>query len=680
MERAKPMSGLLLLWCLLQDPAPVEKPKPAPTTSSSDPAQDAKGAQPEKEIVIIGDRHPSDVLDVPTGVTVVTGANIKDSGATNIVEVVQKQPGFFASGGNKGAYDQIVDIRGYNNGGGNGQRVLVLVDGRRTNTVTGNVTDWSSIPIENIERIEIVRGPAGALYGDGALAGVVNIITKKGGEGNVGSASGGNWGTYQAAVNVGGDVRDALWDLYANTEGTEGWRHHSKYAGDNVTARIDLPVTDTLQGFLKVGHHNDRRQEPGSLSEGQIDLFGRRYADPTRVGDTTLEENYADLGLTQSLGALGEASVFLDHTQRDENTFSEQFGTFETSDQSQITMLQFKHVIRPDVPSLHPVFTTGIDLSYETANADSGQPGTALDTSTYQRRLVGAFEHVEARPLPVLLLSGGVRFDRALLLLDRHVAPGGFGDSIDRLRAFDEPSPMAGVTWKVTNELSAYASWGKTFKLPTRDELVGFLTTDPGLEAEKAQTYEAGARFWTKPWGWAGVTFYQMKVRNELFFDDASFSEVNLPKVTHQGVEADFRVSPWPWLEVFGMYAFTKVTIDQAVSPSQDGNTYPVTPRHAANGGVTVKEYGASLTVSGRYAGARYLTNDLDNVQPQLPPYWVYDLKISYTWKSLTVFGSIYNFTDRKYDDNGGASLFGAPARFNPGPERSWLLGGEVTF
>jgi outer membrane receptor for Fe3+-dicitrate len=65
-------------------------------------------------------------------------------------------------------------------GGGNGQRTLVLVDGRRTNGVVSGATDWASIPLDDIERIEVVRGPAATLYGDPALAGAINIITRKG--------------------------------------------------------------------------------------------------------------------------------------------------------------------------------------------------------------------------------------------------------------------------------------------------------------------------------------------------------------------------------------------------------------------------------------------------------------------------------------------------------------------
>jgi outer membrane receptor for ferrienterochelin and colicin len=193
------MTTMLALLMFFQDPEP---PK-------------VQTKEKEKEVVIIGQRRESDVLDVPSGVTVVTAKEIKESGATNIVEVIQKQTGFFSSGPGKGAQDQMVDLRGYNNGAGNGQRTLVLVDGRKTNGVTTSGTDFASIPIDNIERIEIVRGPAAALYGDTAMAGVVNIITKKAGSSTAGTVtlSGGAWYAFHGAANVNGPVEGAFYDL-----------------------------------------------------------------------------------------------------------------------------------------------------------------------------------------------------------------------------------------------------------------------------------------------------------------------------------------------------------------------------------------------------------------------------------------------------------------------------------
>ncbi len=638
----------------------------------------------EKEVVIIGNRRESDVLDVPSGVTVVTAPQIKESGATNIVEVIQRQPGFFAQGQHKGAYDQIVDLRGYNNGGGNGQRTLVLVDGRKTNSVVGNFSDWATIPIDNIERIEIVRGPASALYGDGALAGVVNIITKRGQKEFAGTAAvaGGNWSTYRAFTNVGGRSGDLTYDVFAAMEGTGGWRDHSKFAANDLTGRFEFPLNASLRAIVKVGHHADRRQQPGTLSAAQIDTLGRDGADPTRIGDTDVEEDYLDAGLTQKLDDFGEASLFLNHSTRTYTLFSRQFGGVVADDQSHITMLQLKHVIAPKAFSGRATFTSGVDLSYETAAGEKGAPLGAPDEIDYTRRLLGLYEGIEVRPIGPLTITGGLRYDRALLTLDKRIVPVPFApDSVDDQRAFDEIGGYAGLTWRVLEELSAYASWGRTFKLPTRDELVGFLVTDPLLKEERAMLYEAGLRAWSGSLGSAGLTFYRMEVDNELFFDSSvSFTNINLDRVVHQGIEAEARVTPCASIDFFGTWTLNRTTIEEGPTPAQEGKTYPVSPRYAGTAGMTARYEGATLTLSGRYAGRRYLTNDLDNVAPKLPDYLVLDARLAYTWRFLTAFVAVYNLTDREYNDSGGSGLGFGPDRYNPAPERSWLVGGEVKF
>ncbi|HXX92112.1 MAG TPA: TonB-dependent receptor [Planctomycetota bacterium] len=666
------MNILCAILLALQDPAPAAQAPPPPPAP---PAQ-------EKEVVVTATRRESDILDVPSAVTVVTAKDIVESGSTNIVEVVQRQPGFFAQGQNKGAYDQIVDIRGYNNGGGNGQRTLVLVDGRKTNSVTGTSTDWAAIPLDNIDRIEIVRGPAAALYGDGALAGVVNIITRKGTEDFSGSAdvSGGSWDAYQGRASLGGSAGVLRYDVYLSTDGTSGWREHDLYRGDDVTGRFDFPINPTLQAFLKVGHHNDRREQPGTLSELQIQTFGPRYADPTRVGSTTAQEDYVDAGLTQQLEEFGAVSLFIDRTYRSGTLVNEQFGGVVGDDSEQVAMLQLKHVWSPKPFSDKATFTTGVDLSYETAAGESGPPGGTPDVSDYRRRLIGLYEGLQVRPIAPLTFSGGFRYDRALLTLNKVAAPTSFAFSVDTQRAFDETSPYAGVTWRILEELAAYASWGRTFKLPTRDEMIGILVTAPGLDPERATTYEAGLRFSSGTWGSAGVTFYRMNVRDELFFDADTFTEINFDRVAHEGVETEARLTPCKFFEMFGTWTLTKVTIERGLSPDQEGKTYPVTPRYAATAGVVGRYEGASLTLGGRYASRRYLINDFTNVDSTLPAYMVYTARLAYTWRALTLFASIDNLTDRKYNDSGGYGLGFGPDRFSPAPERSWQAGGEVRF
>jgi outer membrane receptor protein involved in Fe transport len=668
------MSLMIALLLCLQDPPQTEKPKPEGDKSR------------EKEVVIIGQRRESDVLDVPSGVTVVTAEQIKNSGATNVVEVIQKQTGFFSSGPGKGAQDQIVDLRGYNNGAGNGQRTLVLVDGRKTNSVTGSSTDFAAIPLDNIDRVEIVRGPAAALYGDTALAGVINIITKKGGKDvtSTVNASGGAWYTFHGAAGVNGSAEGAFFDFLGATDLSHGYRDHQKYLANDFTGRVDVPIGESLSGYVKVGHHGDVRERSGSLSMADIAQFGRRASVLAgSPSENRNDSNYIDLGMTRSLESLGELSGFFNYSGGQSwSDFQSAFGDFFIEDRSGIAQFQLKHVGSWKILGADSTFTTGLDTSYEDATARSVFISGPKDETFYRRRLFGAYENIEVRPIRQLIFSGGARYDRALLNLNSDPAAGG---GSNHLRAFDQISPMAGLTVKVVDEVSVYGSYGRPFKYPTRDELIGFTASAPDLKPERAVSYETGVRAVLPRWGSASVNLYRMIVKDEIYFDPTFAvppfgfgTNVNFDEVTHQGVESEARFTPCKEFELFGTHTFTRAVITEAQNPALEGKRYPVTPRLAGTIGGSVKYGGVILTLQGRYAGERLLVADFNNTQPPLPPYWVMDAKISYTWNLFTAFLSAYNLTDRQYFDNGGVSFTGN--RFNPAPGRSWMAGGEVRF
>ncbi|MBV8882074.1 MAG: TonB-dependent receptor [Planctomycetaceae bacterium] len=670
------MNLLLALLLCFQDPVPA-KPAAKP---------DADGDKKDKEVVIVGQRRESDILDVPSGVTVVTAEQIRESGATNVVEVVQKQTGFFSSGPGKSAADQVLDLRGFNNGAGNGQRTLILVDGRKTNSVAGSATDWAAIPLENIERIEITRGPAAALYGDTALAGAVNIITKKGGAQTRArvSLAGGAWDTFQGSASAGGPLEGGFYDAFVAGESTQGYRDHQNYQAGDFTFRFDLPVTASLNGNLKVGHHGDTRQRAGSLSQAEIDTLGRRASSingfPSEFRGIV---DFIDVGLDQSTDGYGRFSLFFNYTGTNSSSQSHfPGGDFIIDDRSGISMLQPKHVGTWKIFGREATFTTGMDLSYEDAHSASrfAPFATQNDRSSYRRRLLGAYENIEFRPLDPVVLSGGARYDRALLDLDTEAAGGTGGTS--HTRAFDQISPMAGVLVHVVEEVSVYASYGRPFKYPTRDELIGFTSSAPDLLPERSTSYEAGVRAVVPKWGSGSVTVYRMKVRDEIYFDPTfpvppflPGTNVNVDEVTHQGIESELRVTPLEFLEVFATHTFTRAEITQDQNPANVGNDFPVTPRLQGTVGGTVRSHGVAFTLLGRYVGERLLIGDFANTAPTLPSYWLMDTRLAYTYNLFTAFASVYNLADRKVIDNGGANL-----RFNPAPGRSFLVGGEFSF
>ncbi|MFW6181157.1 MAG: TonB-dependent receptor plug domain-containing protein, partial [Spirochaetota bacterium] len=165
----------LLFVCVLSWPGALFLSGDEVTPSSSDDAAPVT----TDEVVITATRRWQEALDVPRHVTVITAGEIERSGARNLGDLLKSSSGVrVADYGPEGAI-QSLSLRGSSS-----SQVLVLVDGLRAPGSHGGA-DLSMIPLEGVERIEIVRGGASALYGADAVGGVVNIITKKQADGKL---------------------------------------------------------------------------------------------------------------------------------------------------------------------------------------------------------------------------------------------------------------------------------------------------------------------------------------------------------------------------------------------------------------------------------------------------------------------------------------------------------------
>lgn len=158
----------------------------APTTLTAaakpgDTAAADEGAVPYEERVVTASRRAQSSLEAPNATTVITAEDIRLSGATSLPELMRRVPGADVMAMGVGSAN--LSLRGFNQRVAN--KVLVLVDGRTEYQDFLGLTLWSSIPIglEEIERIEVIRGPGSALYGANAMLGVVNIITQAPGTG-----------------------------------------------------------------------------------------------------------------------------------------------------------------------------------------------------------------------------------------------------------------------------------------------------------------------------------------------------------------------------------------------------------------------------------------------------------------------------------------------------------------
>ena len=161
-------------------------------------------------MVVTATRDAEEIRKVPANVTVITQEGIEQSNAQNVVDLLKDQVDVVVRDFYGNGKTASVDIRGFGETGT--LNVLVLVDGRRVNDIDLSGVDWTQIPMDQIERIEIVRGSGSVLYGDNATGGVINIITKRPEKPFSVQAEGvaGSYGYYKGAASVGWKMGTSL--------------------------------------------------------------------------------------------------------------------------------------------------------------------------------------------------------------------------------------------------------------------------------------------------------------------------------------------------------------------------------------------------------------------------------------------------------------------------------------
>ena len=220
-----------------------------------------------EEVVVTGTREEDSIREIPKNVTVITADDIAQAPSNNVVDLLAREANvglrsFFGTDKQAG-----VDIRGM--GDSFGSNVIVMVDGVRLNSPDLSGPALSSIPLDRIERIEIVRGAGSVLYGDGAVGGVINIITKKGDtepEARI-LTSYGAYSTYDERASFGGRFGRVSLNANGDYYSTDGYRDNGylrkKDAGVNAAWDLGERVTLSLAGST----HEDAYGLPGAVSK-----------------------------------------------------------------------------------------------------------------------------------------------------------------------------------------------------------------------------------------------------------------------------------------------------------------------------------------------------------------------------------------------------------------------------
>ncbi|MBT8363348.1 MAG: TonB-dependent receptor plug domain-containing protein, partial [Deltaproteobacteria bacterium] len=253
-------------------------PVSAQERTDSDSQPEAQPRFEMEEVVVTASRQEDEVRETARNVTVITADDIAQATSNFVPDLLSREVNvnlrsFFGTDKNAG-----VDIRGM--GETSSSNVLVLVDGFRLNSPDLAGPDFSTIPIGEIERIEIVRGAGSVLYGSGAVGGVINIITKRG-KGKPSASLYGSYGSFDSIdlrASGGGSYRNLSLSLNADYYDTDGYRDNGGLEKKDLGIRASYDATDFIGGdfleglllSLTAGYHDDEQGFPGGVPIGDI--------------------------------------------------------------------------------------------------------------------------------------------------------------------------------------------------------------------------------------------------------------------------------------------------------------------------------------------------------------------------------------------------------------------------
>lgn len=208
--------------------------------------------------VVSAARREQRISEAPAAITVITDEDIKYSGAITIPDVLRMVPGMDVM--QISASDLVINARGYNKEMSN--KMLILIDGRHVYWDFYGIILWDSFPIslEDISRIEIIRGAGSALYGANAFSGVVNIITKNPDEskGTHVAANGGNFNTYIGSIIHAGSYDKYGYKISLGLDETSQWQDESKPSRDvkRIQGHLEYKMADDSKILFEAGYNN----------------------------------------------------------------------------------------------------------------------------------------------------------------------------------------------------------------------------------------------------------------------------------------------------------------------------------------------------------------------------------------------------------------------------------------
>jgi outer membrane receptor protein involved in Fe transport len=656
-----------------------------------------------RALVVTAERVSAPVRTGVSAVTRLSRSDLRTRPVRTLAEAIQQAPGVAFVDFAGTFTDPQAIVRGFY-GGGEADYMLLLVDGRPLNALETGRINWDLLPVSAIESVEVVRGPSSAAWGDAALGGVINVITRRpAGTTWRSSLQSGSHGLTRGSLMGTSQLGTLPVSGYADLGRSNGFRSHADRS--TATVGFTLGSAGTPRGFA-FSTLNDWREfdEPGPLTSAEL-AAARAASSPFHRFDRVEERSHflslnghglagrgrvqgsltGELRTADRVRTLRLSPDFADTKNRALST-SRLAGTVQWEAEG---LLARSDAVLLGVEAAHGrIESDYYDMAQGPADAYDAPAGRGqLSTSTTGRRSTAAgFARYALQVAPALQFTLAGRLDWLRDAFDS-----------DDSTAADQPSahlvlsPRAGTNLRYADSERhsghVYLSVAHSFKAATPDQLYDrrlipvpfepyqIALSNAGLDPQRGLSYEAGLYHETvlAPGALSvdlSLAAYQIDLRKEIDFDINTFSYRNLGRSRHRGVELGVNLRG-----PHTMTAFTNYTLQSAVSrtsPNQ-GKYLKAIPRHflvlGAGAGHTS---GLAGTVSATHARRTFL-DDVNALQ--LPNWTRWDARLAYRWRNVQLTLDAFNLLNDEYNTTGYPDAGGADVYYYPAARRTFQVG-----
>lgn len=615
-----------------------------------------------EEYVVTASRTQTAKVDTPANVSTIDAAKIESRRYQDVAEALKDVPGVAVVDNGYGAMEKTVTLNG-------DDRVLVLIDGRRVNLDMGTTTARSSFDLNNmpdmsqIERIEVVKGHGGALYGSDAVGGVINIITKKM-DHNYGKVSMGFGSNQSRDARAFYSIKEDKTGIMVSTskvkqgyakykDASDGsvkrWPEETKYDNEKVTLKVNQELNNNSN--LTIGYDYSKYDgcSPTYIS---VPYDHSAYSVMYKKTNNT----YIKYDWTVNNNDNGYVQVYrnkYDYYNKDD---------FSTSFLDETTLgIEAQQAIQT---SENNKMVVGASYRKSKANNNLAYAGNEYDINNKAIFLNNIWDFADTWSL-----NTGIRWD-------------------DHSNAGSKTTLSAGLNKKFDENSHAYVNWGQVFKAPTIDDLYYSYygaVSNPNLKPEKGDTWTLG--YSTKLNNKTGldISYFQSKLKDAIDWQNVGwiYQVRNVTEQKKNGMELSINHELNDNWDLEASYTYVRVRNDE-----NDGNgfvrdlnyapnTYRLGVRYHDekwNADLTMRAASGADTKTGYY---NYLGNWKHNYVDS--SYITVDMAVSYkASNSWTVFAKGYNLFNKAYAEHAGAtnnSYYDYPAQ-----SRRFIVGAEYSF